>query len=200
MRSHYSSRMEVLISICSIFASWIFDTVVWYLIHMFFSENLHLLLHQVHYRTPPDMDEDKIAAIRKGAAKAFKELGLRDYARFDGWVLTKGKPEPGDRYKKLPTPRPLPPDDVDAVDEDMLSPGKCDSRCLWSQRFPMKGCGRLRNAGSVTARCSTTIRCHSRCSSSSLFLFWNVGFQPVSQAWLMCLFPRGRGKPVSHHV
>lgn len=55
---------------------------VLYLFHFF----------QVAYHTPPRFPEEIIQCIRKGAALLFKCLGLRDFARIDGWFLPSPPP------------------------------------------------------------------------------------------------------------
>ena len=49
------------------------------------------ILHdkQVAYHTPPRFPIDVIENIRKGASLLFQRLGLRDFARIDGWFLPK---------------------------------------------------------------------------------------------------------------
>lgn len=47
----------------------------------------YLPTRQVSYHTPPRFSMAAIAAIRTGAARLFAELGLRDFARVDGWLL-----------------------------------------------------------------------------------------------------------------
>lgn len=42
---------------------------------------------QVAYHTPPRFPEDVIRNIREGASLLFQRLGLRDFARIDGWFL-----------------------------------------------------------------------------------------------------------------
>lgn len=42
---------------------------------------------QVTYHTPPQFPEDVIKNIREGASLLFQQLGLRDFARIDGWFL-----------------------------------------------------------------------------------------------------------------
>ncbi|KAL4189833.1 hypothetical protein AMTRI_Chr08g209020 [Amborella trichopoda] len=42
---------------------------------------------QVAYHTPPRFPPDVINCIRKGSALLFRQLGLRDFARIDGWFL-----------------------------------------------------------------------------------------------------------------
>ncbi|XP_022157299.1 uncharacterized protein LOC111024031 [Momordica charantia] len=47
----------------------------------------YLPTQQVTYHTPPRFAVDVIESIRKGASLLFKGLGLRDFARIDGWFL-----------------------------------------------------------------------------------------------------------------
>ncbi|PON53579.1 Glutathione synthetase, prokaryotic [Parasponia andersonii] len=47
----------------------------------------YLPTRQVAYHTPPRFPIDIIESIREGASLLFKELGLRDFARIDGWFL-----------------------------------------------------------------------------------------------------------------
>ncbi|KAI3414492.1 uncharacterized protein J3R85_016241, partial [Psidium guajava] len=47
----------------------------------------YLPTQQVAYHTPPRFPVDIIEDIRKGASLLFKRLGLRDFARIDGWFL-----------------------------------------------------------------------------------------------------------------
>ncbi|KAL8039013.1 hypothetical protein ABFS82_10G007900 [Erythranthe guttata] len=47
----------------------------------------YLPTQQVAYHTPPHFPEDVITNIRKGASLLFQRLGLRDFARIDGWFL-----------------------------------------------------------------------------------------------------------------
>lgn len=42
---------------------------------------------QVTYHTPPRFPVDTIRNIREGASLLFQKLGLRDFARIDGWFL-----------------------------------------------------------------------------------------------------------------
>lgn len=42
---------------------------------------------QVAYHTPPRFPIDVIESIREGASLLFQQLGLRDFARIDGWFL-----------------------------------------------------------------------------------------------------------------
>lgn len=42
---------------------------------------------QVAYHTPPRFPIDVIETIREGASLLFQRLGLRDFARIDGWFL-----------------------------------------------------------------------------------------------------------------
>ncbi|CAL0328327.1 unnamed protein product [Lupinus luteus] len=47
----------------------------------------YLPTQQVAYHTPPRFPLDAIENIRKGASMLFQQLGLRDFARIDGWFL-----------------------------------------------------------------------------------------------------------------
>lgn len=47
----------------------------------------YLPTRQVGYYTPPRFPPATVTAIREGAAKLFRVLGLRDFARVDGWLL-----------------------------------------------------------------------------------------------------------------
>ncbi|XP_049401316.1 uncharacterized protein LOC125865171 [Solanum stenotomum] len=47
----------------------------------------YLPTRQVAYHTPPRFSMDVISKIREGASLLFQRLGLRDFARIDGWVL-----------------------------------------------------------------------------------------------------------------
>ncbi|CAM8966948.1 unnamed protein product [Rhodiola kirilowii] len=47
----------------------------------------YLPTQQVAYHTPPRFPLDVIESIRKGASQLFRSLGLRDFARIDGWFL-----------------------------------------------------------------------------------------------------------------
>nr|GEY64589.1 D-alanine--D-alanine ligase family [Tanacetum cinerariifolium] len=47
----------------------------------------YLPTQQVVYHTPPRFPLDVIQKIREGASILFKNLGLRDFARIDGWFL-----------------------------------------------------------------------------------------------------------------
>ncbi|KAK1311997.1 hypothetical protein QJS10_CPA07g01232 [Acorus calamus] len=47
----------------------------------------YLPTQQVAYHTPPRFPSDIIDCIRDGASLLFKRLGLRDFARIDGWFL-----------------------------------------------------------------------------------------------------------------
>ncbi|KAL8102115.1 uncharacterized protein LOC141678502 [Apium graveolens] len=47
----------------------------------------YLPTQQVAYHTPPRFPIDVIQHIREGASILFKRLGLRDFARIDGWFL-----------------------------------------------------------------------------------------------------------------
>ncbi|XP_059668105.1 uncharacterized protein LOC132313381 [Cornus florida] len=47
----------------------------------------YLPTQQVVYHTPPRFPIDIIQSIREGASMLFQRLGLRDFARIDGWFL-----------------------------------------------------------------------------------------------------------------
>ncbi|PRQ42756.1 putative D-alanine--D-alanine ligase [Rosa chinensis] len=47
----------------------------------------YLPTQQVAYHTPPRFPIDVIQNIRDGASQLFQKLGLRDFARIDGWFL-----------------------------------------------------------------------------------------------------------------
>ncbi|CAK9153749.1 unnamed protein product [Ilex paraguariensis] len=47
----------------------------------------YLPTQQVAYYTPPRFPVDVIQSIREGASLLFQRLGLRDFARIDGWFL-----------------------------------------------------------------------------------------------------------------
>ncbi|KAK7835744.1 d-alanine--d-alanine ligase a [Quercus suber] len=47
----------------------------------------YLPTQQVAYHTPPRFPIDVIETIREGASLLFQRLGLRDFARIDGWFL-----------------------------------------------------------------------------------------------------------------
>lgn len=47
----------------------------------------YLPTQQVAYHTPPRFPIDVIQIIREGASLLFKQFGLRDFARIDGWFL-----------------------------------------------------------------------------------------------------------------
>ncbi|KAA8517699.1 hypothetical protein F0562_015173 [Nyssa sinensis] len=47
----------------------------------------YLPTQQVAYHTPPRFPVDVIQTIREGASLLFQRLGLRDFARIDGWFL-----------------------------------------------------------------------------------------------------------------
>ncbi|XP_041996720.1 uncharacterized protein LOC121746842 [Salvia splendens] len=47
----------------------------------------YLPTQQVAYHTPPRFPEDVTRLIREGASLLFQQLGLRDFARIDGWFL-----------------------------------------------------------------------------------------------------------------
>ncbi|CAN0927902.1 D-alanine--D-alanine ligase [Linum grandiflorum] len=47
----------------------------------------YLPTRQVSYHTPPRFPLEVITSIRGGASQLFRQLGLRDFARIDGWFL-----------------------------------------------------------------------------------------------------------------
>lgn len=51
----------------------------------------YLPTRQVTYHCPPRFDENIIEKIQLQAEQLFSALGMRDFARFDGWVLPDGK-------------------------------------------------------------------------------------------------------------
>ncbi|KAH7867287.1 hypothetical protein Vadar_031347 [Vaccinium darrowii] len=52
----------------------------------------YLPTQQVAYHTPPRFPLDVIKSIRDGASILFQRLGLRDFARIDGWFLPPSAP------------------------------------------------------------------------------------------------------------
>jgi D-alanine-D-alanine ligase-like ATP-grasp enzyme len=46
---------------------------------------------KVSYHTPPRFPPEATRRVRDGAARLFRELGLRDCARVDGWYLEDGR-------------------------------------------------------------------------------------------------------------
>ncbi|XP_059296464.1 uncharacterized protein LOC132049613 isoform X1 [Lycium ferocissimum] len=61
----------------------------------------YLPTRQVAYHTPPRFSMDVISKIREGASLLFQRLGLRDFARIDGWVLppsTKASSSAGNKF------------------------------------------------------------------------------------------------------
>lgn len=48
---------------------------------------LNLIFSQVAYHTPPRFPSEVIDCIRQGVSILFRCLGLRDFARIDGWFL-----------------------------------------------------------------------------------------------------------------
>ncbi|CAD7701743.1 unnamed protein product [Ostreobium quekettii] len=83
---------------------------------------LQPLTSQIRHCTPPKLDGSTVMSIRKGAAKAFKELGLRDYALFHGYILMHEEPEDPDKPVELPTPRPIPKEPFGLSPEDRFAP------------------------------------------------------------------------------
>ncbi len=51
----------------------------------------YLPTRQVKYHCPPRFDNETIERIQVQAEQLFKVLGMRDFARFDGWLLPDGK-------------------------------------------------------------------------------------------------------------
>lgn len=51
----------------------------------------YLASTDTRYHTPARYDNETISLIRSEAERAFKCLGLRDFARIDGWILPDGK-------------------------------------------------------------------------------------------------------------
>ena len=51
----------------------------------------YLPTRQVRYHCPPRFDNETIEKIQVQAEQLFTVLGLRDFARFDGWLLPDGK-------------------------------------------------------------------------------------------------------------
>jgi len=51
----------------------------------------YLPTRQVRYHCPPRFDNETIERIQVQAEQLFAVLGMRDFARFDGWVLPDGK-------------------------------------------------------------------------------------------------------------
>ncbi len=52
--------------------------------------NKYLATGQSKYFCPPRFSEDQIASIRHDAETIFRAFGLKDWARFDGWLLDDG--------------------------------------------------------------------------------------------------------------
>ncbi len=51
----------------------------------------YLPTRQVHYHCPPRFDNETIERIQVQAEQLFTVLGMRDFARIDGWLLPDGK-------------------------------------------------------------------------------------------------------------
>ncbi|MDD4901140.1 MAG: hypothetical protein PHS62_03475 [Patescibacteria group bacterium] len=51
----------------------------------------YLATRQVSYHCPPRFSDQIVAAIQKQAEELFYLFGLRDFARFDGWLLPDGR-------------------------------------------------------------------------------------------------------------
>eukprot|EP00892_Ulva_mutabilis_P002530 jgi/Ulvmu1/12278/UM087_0012.1 len=48
---------------------------------------------EIRTHTPPKLEARMVQAIRRSAERAFLDMGLRDYARFDGWLLIHAEAE-----------------------------------------------------------------------------------------------------------
>jgi len=60
--------------------------------HQIFDYRLkYLPSNQVRYHCPPRFDNETIERIQVQAEQLFTVLGMRDFARFDGWLLPDGK-------------------------------------------------------------------------------------------------------------
>jgi D-alanine--D-alanine ligase len=51
----------------------------------------YLPTNHVHYHCPPRLSDDVVHKIQNDAEKLFTLLGMRDFARFDGWVFPDGR-------------------------------------------------------------------------------------------------------------
>lgn len=51
----------------------------------------YLPTNHVHYHCPPDFSDALVRCIQYDAEKLFTLLGMRDFARFDGWVFPDGR-------------------------------------------------------------------------------------------------------------
>lgn len=51
----------------------------------------YLPTNMVSYHSPPRFTDSQIAEIQKNAESIFKLLGMRDFARLDGWLMPDGK-------------------------------------------------------------------------------------------------------------
>ncbi len=51
----------------------------------------YLPTNMVSYHSPPRFEDSQIAEIQKNAEDIFKLLGMRDFARLDGWLMPDGK-------------------------------------------------------------------------------------------------------------
>lgn len=51
----------------------------------------YLPTNMVSYHSPPRFSDSQIADIQKNAESIFKLLGMRDFARLDGWLMPDGK-------------------------------------------------------------------------------------------------------------
>lgn len=62
----------------------------------------YLPTSQVKHHTPARLPLDVTQAVRRGASRLFQELGLRDFARLDGWVVR----DPTGEFRVLSKPVP----------------------------------------------------------------------------------------------
>ncbi len=63
-----------------------------YIDHQIFDyRKKYLATRNVTYHCPPRFDDKTIELIQTQAEQLFKTLGMRDFARFDGWLLLDGK-------------------------------------------------------------------------------------------------------------
>ncbi len=59
--------------------------------HIFDYRKKYLPTRQVVYHTPPRFDDQIIQKIQRQGEQLFQQFGLRDLARFDGWLLEDGR-------------------------------------------------------------------------------------------------------------
>ena len=58
---------------------------------IFDTRKKYLATRQVAYHCPPRFDNEVVERIQIQAEQLFKALGMRDFARFDGWLMKDGK-------------------------------------------------------------------------------------------------------------